>query len=67
MPSRYPPPKPRLADEEGYVVRRSVLEEDTRPEYVMPISKTKGVWGMIKKVARWKNEGWLALWKGTRN
>ncbi|KAF8521480.1 mitochondrial carrier domain-containing protein [Gautieria morchelliformis] len=64
MPSRYHPPKPRLADGEGYIARLSVSEEDTRPEYVMPIGKTKGVWGMIQKVARWKNEGWLALWKG---
>jgi len=63
-PSRYPPAKPRLADEEGYVVRRSVLEEGTRPEYIMPISRIDGVWGMIKKTARWRNEGWLALWKG---
>ncbi|KAF8585552.1 mitochondrial carrier [Ramaria rubella] len=64
VPSKYPPPKLRLADEEGYVVRRSVLEEETRPEYVMPIGKINGVWGMIKKVARWRHEGWFALWKG---
>lgn len=60
----YPPPKLRLADEEGYIVRRSVLEEATRPEYVMPLSNTYGVWGMIKKIVRWRNEGWFALWKG---
>jgi len=63
-PSRYPAAKLRLADEEGYVVRRSVMEEETRPEYVMPVTNLNGVWSMIKKIARWRNEGWLALWKG---
>ncbi|KIJ40187.1 hypothetical protein M422DRAFT_257021, partial [Sphaerobolus stellatus SS14] len=59
------PPKPRPSDEEGYVLRRSILEEETRPEYVMPITITHGVWSMIKKITRWRNEGWFALWKGT--
>ncbi|KAF8523072.1 mitochondrial carrier domain-containing protein [Hysterangium stoloniferum] len=63
-PSRYPAAKLRLADEEGYVVRRSVMEEETRPEYVMPVTNLTGVWSMIKKIARWRNEGWFALWKG---
>jgi fusion and transport protein UGO1 len=46
-------------------VRRSVLEESTRPEYIIPVGSADGVWGMIKRVGRFKGEGWLALWKGT--
>lgn len=58
-------PVPRLSDEEGYVLRRSVLEEGTRPEYVIPVGSANGVWGMIKRIGRFRGEGWLALWKGT--
>lgn len=61
-PARYP--RPRLSDEHGYVVRRSVLEEDTRPEYLIPVASADGVWSMMKRVARSPNDGWLALWKG---
>ncbi|KAI0318988.1 mitochondrial carrier domain-containing protein [Amylostereum chailletii] len=61
-PSRYPAPRP--ADERGYIVRKSVLEEGTRPEYVIPVGSADGVWGMIKRLGRFQNEGWLALWKG---
>lgn len=56
---------PRLSDEEGYVLRRSVLEEGTRPEYIIPVGSADGVWGMIKRIGRFRGEGWLALWKGT--
>jgi fusion and transport protein UGO1 len=61
-PARYP--APRMADEQGYVIRRSVLEEGTRPEYIIPVGSADGVWGMIKRVGRFRGEGWLALWKG---
>jgi len=59
---RYPVPRP--TDEQGYVVRRSVLEEGTRPEYIIPTGSVDGVWNMIKRVGRFRSEGWLALWKG---
>ncbi|TFK93536.1 mitochondrial carrier [Polyporus arcularius HHB13444] len=59
-----PPRPPRQADEEGYIVRHSVLDEGTQPEYVIPVGSADGTWGMIKRVGRFKSEGWLALWKG---
>ncbi|KAI0961146.1 hypothetical protein AcV7_000326 [Taiwanofungus camphoratus] len=59
-----PLPAPRLADEHGYVVRQSVLEEGTIPEYVMPIGSADGTWGMVKQLGRFRAEGWLSLWKG---
>ena len=45
-------------------MRRSVMEEGTRPEYIIPVSSSDGVWGMIKRVGRFNAEGWLALFKG---
>jgi len=51
-------------DDQGYVIRRSVLEEGTRPEYIIPVGSADGVWGMMKRVGRHRTEGWLALWKG---
>lgn len=51
-------------DEQGYVIRRSVLEEGTRPEYIIPVGSADGAWGMLKRVGRFRGEGWLALWKG---
>jgi fusion and transport protein UGO1 len=54
-----------MSDERGYIVRRSVLEEGTRPEYIIPVGSADGVWGMIKRIGRFRGEGWLALWKGT--
>ncbi|KDQ54886.1 hypothetical protein JAAARDRAFT_37998 [Jaapia argillacea MUCL 33604] len=62
-PARYP--KPRLSGSHGYVVRRSVLEESTRPEYIIPVGSADGVWGMMQRIARFNGEGWLSLWKGT--
>ncbi|RPD58351.1 mitochondrial carrier [Lentinus tigrinus ALCF2SS1-6] len=59
-----PPRPPRQADEEGYIIRHSVLEEGTQPEYVIPVGSADGTWGMIKRVGRFRSEGWLALWKG---
>ncbi|KAH9949506.1 mitochondrial carrier [Amylocystis lapponica] len=58
------PPPPRLSDERGYVVRQSVLEEGTIPEYVIPVGSADGTWGMVKRVGRFKSEGWFSLWKG---
>ncbi|OBZ79995.1 Mitochondrial fusion and transport protein ugo1 [Grifola frondosa] len=55
---------PRLADERGYVVRQSVLEEGTIPEYTIPVGNADGTWGMMKRLGRFRGEGWLALWKG---
>ncbi len=40
------------------------MEEGTRPEYIIPVGSTNGVWSMIKRVGRFRCEGWLALWKG---
>ncbi|KZT06297.1 mitochondrial carrier [Laetiporus sulphureus 93-53] len=57
-------PPPRLADERGYVVRQSVLEEGTIPEYVIPVGTANGTWGMMKQLGRFRAEGWLSLWKG---
>jgi len=60
--SRFPVPRP--ADERGYVVRRNVMEESTRPDYVIPVGSADGVWAMMKKLGQFHGEGWLALWKG---
>jgi fusion and transport protein UGO1 len=42
-----------------------VLEEGTRPEYIIPVGSVAGVWNMIKRVGRFRFEGWLAIWKGS--
>ena len=60
--SRFPVPHP--ADERGYVVRRNVMEESTRPDYVIPVGSADGVWAMMKKLGQFRGEGCLALWKG---
>ena len=57
-------PPARIADERGYVVRQSVLDEGATPEYVMPVGSADGTWGMIKQLGRFRSEGWLSLWKG---
>lgn len=54
----------RPVDERGYVIRSSVLEDSTRPDYIIPVGSADGVWSMIKKVGRFRGEGWLSLWKG---
>ncbi|WFD02088.1 hypothetical protein MOBT1_000767 [Malassezia obtusa] len=54
----------RDTDENGYVMRSSIHDDDARPEFVMPIVAKGGVWEMIKAVARSK-ERWMGLWKGT--
>jgi fusion and transport protein UGO1 len=53
-----------IVDEHGHIVRRSVLEEGTRPEYIIPVGSASGVWGMMKRVGRYRTERWFALWKG---
>jgi fusion and transport protein UGO1 len=40
------------------------MEGGTRPEYIIPVSSSDGVWGMVKRVGRFNAEGWLALFKG---
>lgn len=60
--SRFPVPHP--SDEQGYVVRRNVMEESTRPDYIIPVGSVDGVWAMMKKLGQFPGEGWLALWKG---
>jgi hypothetical protein len=64
-PTRYP--SSRLADEQGYIIRRLVHEDGTRPEYILPVGTAHGVWGMMKEVGRFQGEGWLSLWKGISN
>jgi len=61
-PVRYTRPRP--VDERGHAIRRSVVEEGTRPEYAIPVSSSDGVWGMVKRVGRFNAEGWLVLFKG---
>jgi mitochondrial fusion and transport protein UGO1 len=56
--------KPRPTDERGYITRRSVMDESTRPEYIIPVGSADGVWGMMKRLGRFRNEGWFSLWKG---
>jgi len=43
------------------------MEESTRPDYVIPVGSADGVWGMMKKIGRFRGEGWIALWKGTHH
>lgn len=45
-------------------MRRSVLEEGTRPEYIIPVGSANGVWAMMKRIGSFRSEGYLALWKG---
>lgn len=53
----------RLTDEEGYPLHRP-MDQITRPSYIIPAGPSDGVWGMMRRVAAWKSEGYLALWKG---
>lgn len=55
---------PRHTDDQGYVIRRSVLEQGTRPEFIIPVGSAGGVWDMMKRIGRFRGEGWLALCKG---
>jgi mitochondrial fusion and transport protein UGO1 len=64
LTSRTERQKRKKTDSSGYVMRKSVHEDTTRPEFVMPVVVRGGVWEMIKAVGRGK-EGWLGLWKGS--
>ncbi|KAF9229630.1 mitochondrial carrier [Gyrodon lividus] len=61
-PTKYPAPK--LVDDKGYVIRTSVMEDGTRPEYIIPVGSADSSWSMVKRVATFRGEGWLSLWKG---
>ncbi|KAG6817625.1 hypothetical protein H0H87_006253 [Tephrocybe sp. NHM501043] len=63
-PQATPHTAPRPTDEQGYVIRRSVLEEGTRPEFIIPVGSASGVWDMMKRIGRFRGEGYMALWKG---
>jgi fusion and transport protein UGO1 len=41
-----------------------IRDDDSRPEYIIPVGPQDGVWGMMKRIGRFRGEGWLALWKG---
>ncbi|KAE9395948.1 mitochondrial carrier [Gymnopus androsaceus JB14] len=41
-----------------------IRDEGSRPEYIIPVGPQDGVWGMMKRIGRFRSEGWLALWKG---
>ncbi|EJD55700.1 mitochondrial carrier, partial [Auricularia subglabra TFB-10046 SS5] len=43
------------------LVKKSVVES---LEYVIPVGKADGVWGMIRRISGSRQEGWLSLWKG---
>jgi fusion and transport protein UGO1 len=53
-----------VRDNSGYIVRRSIFESSTKPEWILPFTVTGGVWEMMKAIGRWKGEGWWSLWKG---
>lgn len=61
---RVEPSRAKPTDEEGYVLRKSPADKATRPQFVIAIGPSEGVWGMMKRVGRWQTEGWLSLWKG---
>ena len=48
----------------GYITRRTIFQQATKPDWILPFTVTGGVWDMMKAIGRWKSEGWLALWKG---
>lgn len=41
-----------------------MLEDGTRPEYIIPVGSMNGTWDMVKRVATFRGEGWRSLWKG---
>ncbi|KAF8940832.1 hypothetical protein BGZ58_004521 [Dissophora ornata] len=47
----------------GYVFRRSVYDEETRPAYQLPPVEG-GVWKAVTDLAKHPTEGWMSLWKG---
>lgn len=59
-----PSSRTHVTDEEGYPIHRG-LDSETRPSYIIPAGPSDGVWGMIRRIAGWKTEGYLSLWKGS--
>ncbi|THV06046.1 mitochondrial carrier [Dendrothele bispora CBS 962.96] len=53
-------PQDHHTHEVSIPVRRAIDDG----EYTIPVGRQDGVWGMIKRVGRFREEGWLALWKG---
>ncbi|ORX95611.1 mitochondrial carrier [Basidiobolus meristosporus CBS 931.73] len=53
----------KQADHMGYLIRKSVYDESTRPAYQLPPLDTN-TWGVIKALVRQPTEGWRSLWKG---
>ncbi|GAA97710.1 uncharacterized protein L969DRAFT_55483 [Mixia osmundae IAM 14324] len=51
-------------DPAGYIIRRSIYDENLRPDYVLPARIDTGVWDMCKALGGWQPEGWSSLWKG---
>ncbi|KAF8344071.1 mitochondrial carrier domain-containing protein [Cantharellus anzutake] len=56
-------PTPAPTDDEGYLLRQSINDDGTRPDYVIPVGPTDGVWAMVKRIRAWKSEGLKGLWK----
>lgn len=63
-PGSTPRPHAYQTDEEGYVLRPNIMDESTRPAYLIPVGSADGVWGMMKRLGRFRGEGWPSLWKG---
>lgn len=57
-------PAPKLVDDDGYVVRTSVMDEGTRPEYIIPVGTAKSTWAMVTRLVSFRGEGWFSPWKG---
>ena len=57
------PPPPRPANEKGYVVRQSVVDEAVQPRYIIPVGSAAGATGMMIRLKNFEPEGWLSLWK----
>ncbi|KIK71412.1 hypothetical protein GYMLUDRAFT_149905 [Collybiopsis luxurians FD-317 M1] len=55
---------PETLRDESISTRQRIYDDDSRPEYIIPLGPQDGVWGMIKRIGSFRGEGWLALWKG---
>jgi fusion and transport protein UGO1 len=44
--------------------RKDAEVQGTSLTYVIPIDPQVGVWGMMKRIGRWRTEGWSSLFKG---
>ncbi|CDO70226.1 hypothetical protein BN946_scf184942.g26 [Trametes cinnabarina] len=52
------------SNDDSYFADPPCWKKARRPDYVIPVGSADGTWGMMKKVASFRGEGWLALWKG---